>query len=81
MLNHNIGNSLMEQKKYEESVKSYENSLTNNPKDDDTRYNLAYAQSKLQQQQQKQKQDQQKQKQDQQKQDQKKEDKPKPGRR
>jgi len=82
---HNIGNSQMQKKKYEDGVKSYENSLLNNPKDDDTRYNLAYAQSKLQQQKQQQKQQQQqqqqkkqdqkqqeKQKQDQQKQDQQK---------
>ncbi len=58
---HNIGNCEMEQKKYEEGIKQYENSLLNNPSDDDTRYNLAYAQDKLKQQQQKQNNQQQKQ--------------------
>jgi len=46
---HNLGNSLMQDKKYEESVKAYKNSLLNNSKDNDTRYNLAYAQEKLRQ--------------------------------
>lgn len=67
---HNIGNCMMEQKKYEQSIKQYENSLLNNPADEDTRYNLAYAQSKLQQQKQKQKQNNQQQKQQQQQQQQ-----------
>jgi tetratricopeptide (TPR) repeat protein len=49
---HNLGNTLMESKKYQESVDAYEKSLLNNPKDDQTRYNLAYAQEKLKQQQQ-----------------------------
>jgi len=63
---HNIGNSLLQQKKYEESIKAYKNALYNNCKDEDTRYNLAYAEAKLdnkkkqQQQQQNQKQNQQK---------------------
>ena len=46
---HNLGNSLLQDKKYEESIKAYKNSLLNNPKDDNTRYNLAYAQEKLRQ--------------------------------
>jgi len=49
---HNLGNSLMESKKLEESIAAYKKSLINNPKDDETRYNLAYAQEKLKQQQQ-----------------------------
>ncbi|MES2457979.1 MAG: tetratricopeptide repeat protein [Bacteroidota bacterium] len=49
---HNLGNSLMESKKLEESIAAYKKSLMNNPKDDQTRYNLAYAQEKLKQQQQ-----------------------------
>ncbi|MCX6292465.1 MAG: tetratricopeptide repeat protein [Bacteroidetes bacterium] len=53
---HNIGNSLMQAKKYPESIEAYKNSLKLNPKDNDTRYNLAYAQSMLQQQQQQQQQ-------------------------
>lgn len=54
---HNLGNSLLQQKKYEESINAYKNSLKLNPKDNDTRYNLAYAQRQLQQQQQQQNQD------------------------
>jgi len=53
---HNLGNTLMESKKYQESVDAYEKSLLANPKDDQTRYNLAYAQEKLKQQQQQNKQ-------------------------
>jgi Ca-activated chloride channel family protein len=53
---HNLGNSLMETKKYQESVDAYKKSLLNNPKDDQTRYNLAYAQEMLKKQQQKDKQ-------------------------
>jgi len=49
---HNLGNTLMQSKKYQESIDAYEKSLLNNPKDDQTRYNLAYAQEKLKQQQQ-----------------------------
>src|ERR1700735_2145038 len=49
---HNLGNSLLENKKLEESISAYEKSLLNNPKDEQTRYNLAYAQEKLKQQQQ-----------------------------
>jgi len=51
---HNIGNSLLESRKYPESIEAFKNSLKLNPKDNDTRYNLAYAQSMLQQQQQQQ---------------------------
>jgi tetratricopeptide (TPR) repeat protein len=51
---HNIGNSLLESKKFPESIDAYKNALKLNPKDNDTRYNLAYAQSMLQQQQQQQ---------------------------
>lgn len=85
---HNVGNALMEEKNYEKSVEAYKNSLKANPKDDDTRYNLAVAQylmkkqqeQQKQQQQQKQKQQQQQQKQEQQqqqKQEQKQQQQPK----
>jgi len=47
---HNLGNSLLESKKLEESIDAYKKSLINNPKDDQTRYNLAYAQKMLQKQ-------------------------------
>jgi len=49
---HNLGNALLESQKLEESIEAYKKSLLNNPKDDETRYNLAYAQEKLKQQQQ-----------------------------
>jgi Ca-activated chloride channel family protein len=48
---HNLGNTLMEGKKLEESVEAYKRALLNNPKDEQTRYNLAYAQEKLKKQQ------------------------------
>lgn len=48
---HNLGNTLLENKKLEESIEAYKKALLNNPKDDQTRYNLAYAQEKLKQQQ------------------------------
>jgi tetratricopeptide (TPR) repeat protein len=47
---YNLGNSLLESKKYKESIDAYKMALRQNPKDEDTRYNLAYAMSKLQQQ-------------------------------
>ncbi len=49
---HNKGNTFMEQKKYKEAVEAYKNALRNNPKDDETRYNLALAKKMLEQQQQ-----------------------------
>jgi Ca-activated chloride channel homolog len=48
---HNLGNSLLKQNKFEESANAYKKSLKYNPKDEDTRYNLAYALNKLRQQQ------------------------------
>jgi Ca-activated chloride channel family protein len=69
---HNIGNSFLQQRKFEESVKAYENALYNNCKDEDTRYNLAYAQEMLKQKQQKQQQQQKQNKQNQDKKDQQK---------
>jgi tetratricopeptide (TPR) repeat protein len=53
---HNLGNSFLENKKLEESIDAYKKALLNNPKDDETRYNLAYAQEKLKKQQQQNKQ-------------------------
>ena len=49
---HNMGNSLLENNKLEESIEAYKKALLNNPKDDETRYNLAYAEEKLKKQQQ-----------------------------
>lgn len=48
---HNVGNSLLAEKKIEEGIKAYKMALKNNPKDDETRYNLAYAQMLLNKQQ------------------------------
>ena len=64
MLYHNYGNSLLKDQKYEESINAYKNSLKLNPKDNDTRYNLAYAKARLQQQQQQQQQNKDQQKDD-----------------
>lgn len=47
---HNMGNSFMNEKQYDKAVQAYKNSLKNNPKDDETRYNLAMAQELLEQQ-------------------------------
>ena len=44
---HNAGNALLVDNKIEESIAAYKNALKNNPKDNDTRYNLAYAQMLL----------------------------------
>jgi len=50
---HNIGNTTMKLKQYDKAVAAYKNSLRLNPKDDETRYNLALAQKLLKDQQQK----------------------------
>ena len=70
---HNLGNIQMQGKDYAKSVEAYKQSLRLNPKDDETRYNLALAQKLLknQQQQQNQQQNQQQQQQQQQEQQQK----------
>ena len=44
---HNIGNSLLKAKKIKESVEAYKNSLKINPNDKETKYNLSYALSLL----------------------------------
>jgi tetratricopeptide (TPR) repeat protein len=51
---HNLGNSLLQEKKYSESVDAFKQSLKLSPEDNDTRYNLAYAQSMLRHEQQQQ---------------------------
>ena len=40
---HNLGNSLLKEQKLEEAIEAYKNALRNNPKDLDTKHNLAYA--------------------------------------
>jgi Ca-activated chloride channel family protein len=67
---HNLGNISMKNKEYAKSVEAYKQSLRLNPKDDETRYNLALAQ-KLLNDQQNQDQEQDDKNQDQQNQDQK----------
>ena len=49
---HNMGVIFHSQKDYAKAVEAYKESLRNNPKDDETRYNLALAQKQLQDQQQ-----------------------------
>jgi tetratricopeptide (TPR) repeat protein len=48
---HNLGNIGMKNKEYAKSVEAYKQSLRLNPKDDETRYNLALAQKLLNEQQ------------------------------
>lgn len=48
---HNLGNAHLEQEKWQEAIKAYKNALKINPSDADTKYNLAYANEKLRQQQ------------------------------
>ena len=44
---HNLGNSYMQQEKYQEAVDAYKDALRNDPADEETRYNLALAKKKL----------------------------------
>ena len=68
---HNMGVILQSSKQLPQCIEAYKESLRNNPKDDETRYNLALAQKQLKDQQQ----DQQNQDQQQQQQEQKEEQK------
>jgi tetratricopeptide (TPR) repeat protein len=56
-INHNLGNSLLKENKTDQAIEAYKDALRNNPKDEQTRYNLAYAQ-KVKKQEQEQKKDQ-----------------------
>jgi tetratricopeptide (TPR) repeat protein len=49
---HNLGNTFVSSEKYQEAVNAYKQALKMQPNDKDTKYNLAYAQAKLKQQQQ-----------------------------
>ncbi len=71
---HNLGNSLLQAEKYQESVNAYKQSLKINPTDNETRYNLAYAKKMLQQQQEQENKDKDKDKQDDKKDQDKKDD-------
>jgi tetratricopeptide (TPR) repeat protein len=44
---HNLGNVYMKEKQYDKAVKTYKEALRNNPKDEETRYNLALAKELL----------------------------------
>ncbi|MFN3917912.1 MAG: tetratricopeptide repeat protein [Flavobacteriales bacterium] len=52
---HNLGNTYLKSEKTKEAVEAYKQALRNNPYDEETRYNLAYAQKKLKQEEQKEK--------------------------
>jgi Ca-activated chloride channel homolog len=54
---HNLGNTYLKSEKTKEAVEAYKQALRNNPYDEETRYNLAYAQKKLKQEEQQQKDD------------------------
>jgi Ca-activated chloride channel family protein len=47
---HNLGNSLVKEQKLEEAIEAYKNALRINPKDKDTRHNLAVTHKQKQQQ-------------------------------
>jgi len=47
---HNLGNSLVKEQKLEEAIDSYKSALRINPKDEDTRHNLALSKQKKQEQ-------------------------------
>lgn len=47
---HNQGNCYLKQKKYEEAIESYKQSLRLNPSDEETRYNLSEAKRRMKQQ-------------------------------
>ncbi len=64
-LYHNLGNSFLKANQLEASIEAYKQSLRNNPADNETRHNLAYAQQMQQQQQDQKDQDQNQDKQDQ----------------
>lgn len=52
---HNLGNAHLQKKQYKESIDAYKEALRRNPSDEETRYNLAYAQKMLKAQEQNQK--------------------------
>lgn len=55
---YNLGNSMLNNKKVQESIEAYKNSLKLNPGNKEAKYNLAYAQDLLKQQQKQQQQEQ-----------------------
>ncbi len=63
---YNLGNSLLKDQKFDESIGAYINSLKLDPENQETKYNLAYAQDQLKKQEEQQKQQQQQEQKDQQ---------------
>ncbi len=63
-IKHNIGNAHFAQQQYGDAIEAYKKSLRDNPKDNDTRYNLVKAMQMLEAQQQQQNQPQSQEKQD-----------------
>ena len=53
---YNLGNSLLKDQKFDESIRAYINSLKLDPENIETKYNLAYAQDQLKKQQEQQQQ-------------------------
>lgn len=76
---HNLGNSYMQQEKYQEAVDAFKDALRNDPNDEETRYNLALAKKKLEKEQQNQDQNQDQNKNEDNKEDQKKDQDKKDG--
>jgi len=72
---HNMGVILQASKQLPQCIEAYKQALRNNPKDDETRYNLALAQKQLKDQQQQQEQNQQQEQKQDQKQDEKEQNK------
>jgi tetratricopeptide (TPR) repeat protein len=72
---HNMGVILQASKQLPQCIEAYKQALRNNPKDDETRYNLALAQKQLKDQQQQQDQNQQQEQKQDQKQDEKEQNK------
>ena len=72
---HNMGVILQSSKQLPQCIEAYKEALRNNPKDNETRYNLALAQKQLKDQQQQQNQDQQQEQKQDQKQDEKEQNK------
>ena len=49
--NYNIGNTYMQEQKWDDAINAYKQALRNNPQDADAKYNLSYAQAMLKKQQ------------------------------
>ncbi len=46
-VNYNIGNTYMSEKKWQEAIDAYKQTLKNNPQDADAKYNLSYAKAMM----------------------------------